>query len=146
MTTDIRDDGLRNMASLYFKHNGRDVSYIKGGGAGGGMAGALASFFNAKLKAATSIIPEAAHINAALHKTDAVIIICDSITPAIATNVAFRYLITPVRRKAIPIYCLARHTGDITMLRNSGITNAYATTDIPTCLLDLLDSMHKKSD
>lgn len=146
VTTDILDNGLRNMASLYFKHNGRDVSYIKGGGAGGGMAGALASFFNAKLKAATSIIPGAAHINAALHKTDAVIIICDSITPAIATNVAFQYLITPVRRKAIPIYCLARHTGDITMLKNLGITNAYATTDIPTGLLDLLDSMHKKSD
>ena len=31
VTTDILDNGLRNMASVYFHHNGRDVSYIKGG-------------------------------------------------------------------------------------------------------------------
>lgn len=146
VTADILDNGLRSMASLYFKHNGRDVSYVKGGGAGGGMAGALASFFNAKLKPATAVIPGAARLNATIQQADAVIIIVNEISPATISGLAFRHLLNPIMRKSIPIHCLARHSGNEAIVKNSGICSITTCNDIAAGLENIFKALHKNSD
>ncbi len=144
VTTDILDNGLRNMASVYFKHNGRDVSYIAAGGAGGAIAGAFASFFNGKLRPATSVIPGMAQIAKASRNADAIIIIGNSITPATISSPALASLLATVKKNCTNIYYITTHAQDTPMLEAMDVRNIIATDNPSDELVKLLDRIVDK--
>lgn len=47
---DILDDGLKNIAKIIKEKFGKEIDYIEGSGAAGGLGGGLIAFCNAKLK------------------------------------------------------------------------------------------------
>lgn len=143
VTTDILDNGLRNMASVYFHHNGRDVSYIKGGGAGGGVAGAFASFFNAKLKPATTVMPGNKLPNA-IKQADEIVIICDSITPAAISGTAFSAMSAILKKCNTRIHYMALHHENAPLLESIGIDNIIVTANPTDDLTALLDRIMQK--
>ena len=49
-TFDILDDGLKNIAKIIKEKFGKEIDYIEGSGAAGGLGGGLIAFCNAKLK------------------------------------------------------------------------------------------------
>lgn len=139
VTADILDNGLRNMASVYFHHNGRDVSYITAGGAGGAIAGAFASFFNAKLRPATSVLPGTAQISKAMNNANAIIIISHSITPTTISSPAFASLMATAKKSNAPIYHITTHIQNAPMLEAMDVRNITPTDDPATELVKLLD-------
>lgn len=147
VTADILDNGLRNMASIYFKHNGRDVSYATACGAGGGLAGAFVSFFNAKLKPATEIVPGSKCLCETLKQASAAVMICPDLSPTVVSSPAFLTLITAIKRSGTPLYCMAQSIEDMPMLHSLGIDNITHSANPADDLMPLLDKItHKKSD
>ena len=146
VTTDILDNGLRNMASVYFHHNGRDVSYIKSGGAGGGIAGAFASFFNAKLKPAISATTGTQFSNE-IKQADDIVVVCGSITPATVSGLSFSALLAMLKKSNARTHFLAMHTDNAPFLESLGVNDISVTAN-PACDLPLLLDriMHKNSD
>lgn len=49
-TFDILDDGLKNIAKIIKEKFGKEIDYMEGSGAAGGLGGGLVAFCNAKLK------------------------------------------------------------------------------------------------
>lgn len=49
-TFDILDDGLKNIAKIIKEKFGKEIDYIEGAGAAGGLGGGLVAFCNAQLK------------------------------------------------------------------------------------------------
>lgn len=67
------DNGLKNMAGVLKTYLGKDVSRIKGGGAGGGMGAGAVAFLNAEIKSGTQWILEVCEMEKILKNTDVLI-------------------------------------------------------------------------
>ncbi|MFT3825368.1 MAG: glycerate kinase [Chitinophagaceae bacterium] len=72
-TVELLDIGLQHIAILYNKATGKDITFIEGTGAAGGIAAGLMSFFTASISKGTDLVLEAAAFYNNLEKVSLII-------------------------------------------------------------------------
>ncbi len=72
-TVKVLDKGLINFAGVVKKDIGRDISFLKGAGAAGGLGAGLVAFLGAELRPGTEIIIEATSLKRKIRDADLVI-------------------------------------------------------------------------
>jgi len=70
---EILDKGLRNFAYVIKKETGKDIEYISGAGAAGGLGAGLVVFLDAKIKPGTEVIIDATSLEEKIRNADLII-------------------------------------------------------------------------
>ncbi len=73
LMTEELDKGLKHYAGIVREFCGKDISYIPGAGAAGGLGGALAGFLNARLLSGIDILLDAIKFDSSISGADLVI-------------------------------------------------------------------------
>ena len=67
------DKGMRSFAKVIHKETGKDISFIPGSGAAGGMGGGLMAFLNAELKSGADLLLDICHFEKVIKEADLII-------------------------------------------------------------------------
>ena len=67
------DKGMRSFAKIIHEEIGKDISFIPGSGAAGGMGGGLMAFLNAELKSGADLLLEICHFEEAIKEANLII-------------------------------------------------------------------------
>jgi glycerate kinase len=125
---DILDRGLVHLATLYFRTTGRDISYMAGSGAAGGLGGALMAFLNAKLKKGGDLILDTIKFNSKLKGAGLIITGEGSIDSQTLMGKAPYAVLQRGLSHDIPVVAVAGKIADQQLLLDAGFSDIYAIT------------------
>ena len=100
------DKGLANFASVVQRRLGRDVRFVPGAGAAGGLGGGLLAFSNARLKKGIDMVLDAINFDALLEGADAVITGEGRIDSQTFKGKTPYGVMCRARAKGIPVYAI----------------------------------------
>lgn len=135
------DLGLKNYAQRIHHQLGKDVEFVPGSGAAGGLGAALLAFLNAELKPGIDIVLQAVELEKHLENADIVITgegRIDGQTIHGKTPVGVSRL---AQSKGIPTVALAGALGEgCRSLRSAGIAGCFSVLSKPCTLTEALEN------
>ena len=128
------DKGMRSFAKVIHKETGKDISFIPGSGAAGGMGGGLMAFLNAELKSGADLLLDICHFEEAIREADLIITGEGRIDhQSLMGKIPGKILAKGIKHR-IPVIAIAGCVEDREILEQAGFKGIYAIKpkDMPT--------------
>ncbi|MCH4155023.1 MAG: glycerate kinase [Muribaculaceae bacterium] len=135
---DELDKGMRNIATIYFRFTGKDISYMAGAGAAGGMGGALMAMLNAKLKTGIDMLLDYVDFNRKIKGADLVITGEGQIDRQTLMGKVPYGIMLRAQKKGVPTIAIAGMVNDEPMLLNAGFNGIFSINPPKTTLCEAI--------
>lgn len=134
------DKGLINYAEVIKRQYNKDISFVEGSGAAGGLGGGFIGFLNAELKPGTDIIFEKINIEEKIQNTDLIITGEGKLDFQTVMGKAPIGVSKIAKKHNVPVIALAGAvTDDALVGHDHGITSMFSIMDSPMSLNDAMD-------
>lgn len=132
------DKGLSLFSECIQAATGKDISLTPGAGAAGGIGGAFAAFFNARLVPGIEMVLEVSHFNEEIKNADLIITGEGRADSQTLMGKVPAGVLKQAQQIGIPVILLAGSVGATDDLNNAGFSAVLSITQGPTCLKDAM--------
>ena len=121
------DKGMRHFAQIVQKVTGKDITYIAGSGAAGGMGGGMMAFLNAELKSGADLLLDICQFEERIADADLIITGEGRIDRQSLMGKIPGKILEAGQRNNIPVIGIAGCVEDEPLLLEAGFAGVYAT-------------------
>ena len=121
------DKGMRHFAQIVQKETGKDIAYITGSGAAGGMGGGMIAFLNAELKSGADLLLDICQFEERIADADLIITGEGRIDRQSLMGKIPGKILEAGQRNYIPVIGIAGCVEDESLLLEAGFAGVYAT-------------------
>ena len=138
-TLDILEEGMKNLADVIRRKTGADVNTVVGGGAAGGLGGALSVFLGGKMKSGIDAVLDAVDFDNKIRGAACIItgegrLDFQSADGKVVSGVAER-----AKKQGVPVIAICGSFGEgAEKIFKTGVTSAFSLIDKPADLKDIL--------
>lgn len=133
------DFGLENFSEILKNATSKDIKYVHGAGAAGGLCGGLMAFFDAQIKSGATVLMEASNLNDKIADAD-IIITGEGKTDSQTSCGKLPYVITKKATGKIVVIISGSVDNNIDVLYEQGITAAFSIANKPMSLKDAMEN------
>lgn len=134
------DQGLKNFAEIIRKENYRDIEFVDGTGAAGGIGGAFLAFLNADLKPGIEMILDTIDFHSLIKGADLIITGEGKLDKQTVNGKTPLGVLKAAKKQSIPVIAIGGCIEEVEELNNKGFLGVLPVLPYP---VDLIEAMNK---